>query len=75
MLRDMDTTPPTDDRTKPVRYPGAADTQRRLAIEAEMIAEADADLAAGRVIDAADVDAWIDSIGSDHERPVPYSGR
>jgi predicted transcriptional regulator len=71
----MDTTPPSGDRTKPARFARAADTRRRLAREAEMIAEADADIAAGRVVEAAEVDAWIDSIGGDHERPVPYSGR
>jgi hypothetical protein len=75
MLRDMDTAPPTGDHTQPVGFPGAADTRRRLAPEAEMIADADADIAAGRVVDSAEVDAWIDSIGGDHERPVPYSGR
>jgi predicted transcriptional regulator len=40
-----------------------------------MIAEADADIAAGRLVDSAKVKAWIDSIGTDHELPVPYSGR
>jgi predicted transcriptional regulator len=49
--------------------------KHRLAWEAEMIAEADADIAAGRLVDSADVDAWIDSLGTDHELPVPYSGR
>jgi predicted transcriptional regulator len=49
--------------------------QRRLAWEAKMIAEADADIAAGRLVDEAEVDAWIDSIGTDHELPVPYAGR
>jgi predicted transcriptional regulator len=52
-----------------------ADRKRRIAWEAEMIAEADADIAAGRLIDAAEVDAWIDSIGTDHELPPPRSGR
>jgi predicted transcriptional regulator len=47
--------------------------ERRVASEAEMIAEAD--VAAGRLFDEADVDAWLDSIGTDHELPVPYSGR
>jgi predicted transcriptional regulator len=51
-----------------------AHQERRLAWEAAMIAEADADIAAGRVVDEADVDAWIDSIGTDHELPVPTSG-
>jgi predicted transcriptional regulator len=52
-----------------------AGRKRRLAWEAKMIAEADADVAAGRLVDAAEVDAWIDSIGTDHELPVPYAGR
>ena len=26
-------------------------------------------------VDSAEVKAWIDSIGTDHELPVPYSGR
>ncbi len=50
-----------------------ADRQRRFAWEAERIAEADADIAAGRLVDEADVDAWIDSIGTDRELPVPYA--
>lgn len=52
-----------------------AERQRRLARESEMIAEADADIAAGRLVNSAKVKAWIDSIGTDHELPVPYSGR
>jgi predicted transcriptional regulator len=52
-----------------------AERQRRLAWEAEGIAEARVDVAAGRIVDEADVDAWIDSIGTDHELPVPYAGR
>nr|WP_294509677.1 hypothetical protein [uncultured Rhodopila sp.] len=50
-----------------------ADRQRRHAREAKMIAEADADIAAGRLVDQADVDAWIDSIGTDREFSVPYA--
>ena len=38
-----------------------------------MIAEADADLAAGRYVDSSVVKAWIDSVGTDHELPVPYA--
>jgi predicted transcriptional regulator len=52
-----------------------ASRQRRLAWEAKMIAEADADIAAGHVVDEAEVDAWIDSIDTDHELPVPYADR
>jgi len=53
----------------------AAERQARLAWEAERIAEADADIAAGRLIDESEMDAWIDSIGTDHELPPPRSGR
>jgi len=61
--------------TDAVRPETEAERQRRLASETEMIAEADADIAAGRLIDEAEIDAWIDSIGSDHELPPPRSGR
>jgi predicted transcriptional regulator len=47
----------------------------RLAWEAEGIAEARADVVAGRLVDAAKVDAWIDSIGTSHELPVPRARR
>jgi predicted transcriptional regulator len=40
-----------------------------------MIAEADAEIAAGLVIEEADVDAWIDSLGADHELPLPQPRR
>lgn len=49
----------------------AADQNARLVWEAAGIAEAQADLEAGNYVDAADVDAWIDSIGSAHELPPP----
>lgn len=47
----------------------------RLAWEAERIAEARADVAAGQLVSSAKVRAWIDSIGTENELPVPYSGR
>jgi len=46
-----------------------------MALEAERIAEVRADFAAGRLVESAKVKAWIDSIGTDHELPVPYSSR
>jgi predicted transcriptional regulator len=49
-----------------------ADRQRRIAWEAERIAEARAELDAGLYATSAEVKAWIDSIGTDHELPVPY---
>ena len=71
----MDTAPRPDDRAATARRESAPERQRRFAREAEMIAEADADVAAGRLVDSAKVKAWIDSIGTDHALPVPYSGR
>jgi predicted transcriptional regulator len=47
----------------------------RLAWEAEMIAQARAELEAGLFIDESEVDAWIDSLGTDHELPVPLPRR
>jgi predicted transcriptional regulator len=70
----MDTVPRPDDDTPEPRPETADERRRRLAWEAEMIAEADADIAAGRLIDEAEIDAWIDSIGTDHELPPPRSG-
>ena len=52
-----------------------AERQRRLAWEAEMIAEADAEIEAGLYVDADEIDAWIDSIGTDHELPPPPTRR
>jgi predicted transcriptional regulator len=69
----MDTTNlETDDTPRPENQ---ADRRRRIAWEATMIAEADSDIAAGRLVDEADVDAWIDSIGTDHKLPPPYPNR
>ena len=68
----MDTAPRPNDASPPETD---ADRQVRLAWEAEGIAEGEADVAAGRLVDSAKVKAWIDSIGTDDERPVPYSGR
>jgi predicted transcriptional regulator len=62
------------DSTHPPSPETEAERQRRHAWEADRIAEARADVAAGRLVDSARVKAWIDSIGTDHELPVPYSG-
>lgn len=70
----MDTAPRSDDRAD-TPSETEAERQRRLAWEAEGIARARASAAAGRVVDSAKVKAWIDSIGTDHELPIPYSGR
>ena len=67
--RAMDT---TNFETGDTRRPEAeADRRRQIAWEAAMIAEADASIAAGLFVDSAEVDAWIDSIGTDHEFPLP----
>ena len=52
-----------------------ADRQARIAWEAAGIAAAKASLAAGLYVDADDIDAWIDSIGTDHELPPPSTRR
>jgi predicted transcriptional regulator len=52
-----------------------AERQVRVAREAEMIADARASAEAGQLIDEADMDAWIDSLGTDHELPPPRAGR
>jgi len=70
----MDDTPrPAESAESPPE--SEEEERRRLAWEAEMIAKADADIAAGRMVDSARVKEWIDSLGTDHELPVPYSGR
>lgn len=61
------------DADQPANLETGAERRSRLAWEAAMIAEADADVAAGRLVDEADVDAWIDSLGTGHELPVPYA--
>jgi predicted transcriptional regulator len=57
------------------RFESVPEAQRRLVQEAEMIAEARAELDAGLYVDADEVDAWIDSIGTDHELPPPPNRR
>jgi predicted transcriptional regulator len=71
----MDTAPLPGNTARIARSESAAENQRRFAREAEMIAEARAELDAGLFVDSAEVDAWIDSIGTDHELPVPPTRR
>jgi predicted transcriptional regulator len=67
---------PSQQQGAPSSADKAAEARRlRLAREAEMIAAARADAAAGRVVSEAAVDAWIDSLGTDYELPPPRSGR
>jgi predicted transcriptional regulator len=65
----------TDADPSAPRRETAAAKEQRVAREAEMIAEARASVAAGRVVSLEAVSAWIDSLGTDHELPLPQSGR
>ena len=47
----------------------------RLAWEAEMIAEARAQVAAGQTISLGAMQAWVDSWDTDHELPPPEPGQ
>ncbi|HEY1932381.1 MAG TPA: hypothetical protein VGG99_10245 [Acetobacteraceae bacterium] len=67
----MDTRQPK--RSEPVE--GEVERTARLAREAELIAEADADVAAGRVVDFAEVEAWVESWGKPNELPRPRPRR
>ena len=49
--------------------------RHRVTREAGELAQARASAAAGRVVDSEAVKAWIDSIGTEQELPVPYTGR
>jgi predicted transcriptional regulator len=71
----MDTVPMPGDNAQAARFESAPEAQRRPVQEAEMIAEARAELDAGLYVDADEVDAWIDSIGTDHELPPPPTRR
>lgn len=72
----MDTVPiPPDDSTQDAHLESQAEQKRRIAWEAERIAKADASIAAGLYVDADEIDAWIDSIGTDHELPPPPTRR
>jgi predicted transcriptional regulator len=52
-----------------------AANRRRIAREAALIAQARASAAGGRTVSQEQVDAWIDSLGTDHELPPPRSDR
>jgi predicted transcriptional regulator len=64
-----------NDRTDVSRQETTARQQHRLTWEVEMIAEADADITAGLYDDADEIDAWIDSIGTDNAPPPPPTRR
>lgn len=60
---------------QPASLETAAERQNRLAWEAEGIARARASATAGRVVSSDAVDAWIDSLDTDHELPPPRAGQ
>jgi predicted transcriptional regulator len=70
----MDGTPHLQD--DPHDRPETAEArQRRLAWEAEMIAEAEAEVAAGQTISLKAVRAWVESWDTDRELPPPEPGQ
>ena len=71
----MDNAPLPTDNAAAARCETEAGRHRRLAWEAEMVAEARAELDAGLCATSAEVKAWIDSIGTDHQLPVPHPRR
>ncbi len=75
MSANMDNAPPPDGRVPTTHVDSAEEEQRRLAWEAERVAEADAEIEAGLYVDADEIDAWIDRIGTDHELPPPPTRR
>lgn len=74
-IASIDTVPRPDDDTPDPSPETEAERQARLAWEAAGIAEARAELDAGLYVDADEIDAWIDSIGIDHELPPPPTRR
>jgi hypothetical protein len=68
----MDTAPLPGDSAPPERFETEAERQRRLAWEAEGLVRAWASIAAGYYATSAEVNAWIDSLGSDNPLPMPY---
>jgi predicted transcriptional regulator len=67
----MESAPSAAGSPDTIRPETEAERRDRLAWEADGIAEADAELEAGLYVDAADIRAWIESIGTDQERPPP----
>jgi hypothetical protein len=67
----MDTALLPGDKARVARPETEAKRRRRIAWEAERIVEADAELDAGFYVDTDDIQAWINSIGTEHELPPP----
>lgn len=60
------------DAAHPIAPSGPSQSARQ---EAAAIAAARADADAGLLIDEAEMDAWIDSLGTTHELPPPRAHR
>jgi hypothetical protein len=67
----MDTAPISAGSASAAGPETEADRKRRIAWEADRIAEADAELGAGFYVDAAEVRAWIGSLRTDTPLPPP----
>jgi hypothetical protein len=69
----MDTVNPAPGESADTPRPETeAERQRRLAWEAEGLARARASIAAGYYATSAEVNAWIDSLGTGNPLPAPY---
>ena len=68
----MDTVNPAPGESADTQPETEAERQRRLAWEAEGIARARASIAGGYFATSTEVNAWIDSLGTDNPLPVPY---
>jgi predicted transcriptional regulator len=66
---------PQDDDRPEIGRETPEERQRRLAWEAEAIKAARASAAAGRLISLEAVEAWIESLDTDHELPPPRPGQ
>ncbi len=75
MILPMDTSGSSIKGARPPHREDTTERQRRVAREAELLAKARTSAAAGRTVSEAQVDAWIDSLGTDHELPLPRSDR
>jgi predicted transcriptional regulator len=70
MLHAMDTANALTDANAEVET--EAERHHRISLEAKLIAEADAEAAAGLCVDSDEVKAWIETIGTGSEPRVPY---
>lgn len=67
----MDQTPPVPEGSEPLDEAEDQTVYPLTAEEEAMIEEGLADIEAGRVVAWEDVRAWLRSLGTDHELPMP----